>query len=205
LGVGGCSIGDEVAFFGFAFAVLASGGSAIPIGAADITVTPTLSSGPLNWGLKFESSGFSVTGDGSVSYDVSYKVDPHPILFGFRLQMDTSTPVAPGVATVTTALCVGAFLDPGCDPPGVPLTVTPFATTLNVSHNGITPNLLDSTSFGGAVAALEVHNTIALAANGASADINGVENVTVPEPVLFGLLAAGAIARVLVRRRRMLR
>jgi MYXO-CTERM domain-containing protein len=195
LGSGGCSIADEVAFFDFDFAVLASGGGATPIGASDILVTPTFAY-PLR-SLEFSSAGFTVTGTESVSYLVVYSVDPHPILYGFALDMEAFSPVAPGVATVTADICIGAAFG------GTLLAPTCGATadSLTVTHDGITPILSAASSFGAPVADVGVRSTISLAANGASADFTSFTTSLVPEPGFLWLAGAGALG-LLSRRRR---
>jgi hypothetical protein len=196
LGSTGCSIGGEVAYADFAFAVLASAGGATPIAASDILVTPSL--GVDEQTLEFSSTGFSVTGAESVSYLVAYNIDPHPILFGFRLELNAFSPVAPGIATVTSDLCIGApfagpLLAPTCA--GVPASATVF-------HAGTVTSLVDSVDFGGAFADLGVRNTIGLHANGASADFTSYTNTVqvVPEPATWSLVVLGGIGALLRRR-----
>jgi hypothetical protein len=195
IGPGGCSIGDEIAYFGFSFAVVSSGGGAIPIAAADILMTPT--AGDFLTSLAFSSSGFSVTGNESVTYRIGYTIDPHPILYGFEDFMDVSSPVFPGSATITTDLCIGAaFTGISCLGPGVPDSVQVF-------HAGTTSQLSDSTNFT-PTAVLGVLHTIVLAANGASADFNGVTSSTTitPEPATWLLIGSGLFGAGLLRRRR---
>jgi hypothetical protein len=195
LGSTGCSVGGEVAFYDFDFSVLASEGGAIAIAASDILVTPTLTG--QNRTLTFSSAGFSVTGTEAITYEVSYNVDPHPILFGFAIEMETFTPVAPGIADIDTQLCIGAPFTPACA--GTP-------AVLNVFHAGTTSDLFDSVAFGSAVADVGVRNAISLTANGASADFDNFSNtLRVPEPAALWLIALGVVGRTLARRRRPLR
>jgi hypothetical protein len=200
LGGTGCTIGDEIAFMDFAFLVLASGGGAIPVTPADIVVTPVLS-GP-NSRLIFSSAGFSVTGAESITYLLAYNIDPHPILSFFEDELHTETPVFPGLASITTALCIGApfggtLLLPTCA--AIPASVTVF-------HNGTTFDLTDSVSFS-PVADLGVRNTITLAANGASADFTSLTNTVqaIPEPTTLLLMGSALLGLGSSRRRRTLR
>jgi len=200
---GGCSIDDEVRLFDFTFTVLSTGGGAVPISAAAITVTPT-QVGDFRT-ITLTSAGFSVTGTQSVSYLITYTSDPHPILRGFGDTLLTNTPVFPGLATVTTNLCIGApfggtILVPTCG--GI-------SSSVSVFHNGTTFSLTDSTIFS-AVADLGVRNTVTLNANGASSSITGFANVSqvTPEPMTVFLLGsglAGLIASRAKARRRSLR
>lgn len=194
LGPAGCSVGDEVAFNGFTFAVTSAGGGATPIAASDIVITPTAAGFASS--LTFASTGFSVTGAEFVTYQIGYTIDPHPILSGFEDVLDASSPVFPGLASITTDLCVGAaFTGTSCLFPGVPDAVQVF-------HNGIVTQLVDSTTFT-PVALLGVLNTIELQANGASADFDSVTNTVtiVPEPATFLLIGSGLLCSRLLRRR----
>ena len=115
--------------------------------------------------------------------------------------MDTFTPVAPGVASITTDLCIGAAFG------GTLVTPTCAGGTaaLNVFHDGISPQLSDSTTFSD-VADLGWRNTIELNANGASADFGSFTNDTVvsPEPATWLLMTSGLLA-IRSARRRLLR
>lgn len=193
LGPAGCSVGDEVAFSGFSFAVVSAGGGAIPIGASDIVITPTAADFASS--LTLASTGFSVTGAEFATYQIGYTIDPHPILSGFDDVLDVSSPVFPGLASVTTDLCVGAaFTGTSCVFPGV-------ADAVQVFHNGIVAQLVDSTTFM-PVAVLGVLNTIDLQANGASADFDSVTNTVtiVSEPGTWLLIGSGLFGLGLLRR-----
>ena len=190
----GCSIGSEVAFSGFSFAVVFAGGGAIPIAASDIVVTPTLAG--LESSLTFASSGFSVTGEAFATYHIGYTIDPHPILSGFSSALRADSPVFPGLVSITTDLCLGAaFTGTSCVPAGV-------SDAVQVFHNGIVAQLTDSTAFM-PLAVLGVLNTIDLQANGASADFDSLTNTVtiVPEPATWLLIGSGVLGSRLLRRR----
>jgi len=144
------------------------------------------------------SGGFSVTGAQSVQYLITYTVDPHPILRGFGDTLLTNTPVFPGLATVTTDLCInapfgGTILVPTCA--GTP-------ASLSVFHNGTSFTLTDSTTFA-PTADLGVRNTVTLTANGASASITGFANSSqvTPEPMTILLLGSGLAGLIASRAR----
>ena len=194
LGPAGCSVGDEVAFNGFSFAVVSAGGGAIPIATSEIVVTPT----PAGFAssLTFASTGFSVSGAEFVTYQIGYTIDPHPILSGFEDVLDVSSPVFPGLVSITTELCLGAaFTGTSCLFPGV-------TDAVEVFHNGIVAQLVDSTTFM-PLALVGVLNTIDLQANGASADFASVTNTVtiVPEPATWLLIGSGLLCSRLLRRR----
>src|SRR5437588_6142263 len=69
LGATGCTIGPQTVK-DFTFSVVSSGGGAIPVTDANITVTPMFGAG--FYGTSFASTGFSVTGAGFVNYLVGY-------------------------------------------------------------------------------------------------------------------------------------
>jgi hypothetical protein len=189
----GCSIGDEVAFSGFSFAVVSTGGGAIPVAASEIVVTPTAAG--LASSLTFASTGFSVTGTEFATYQIGYTIDPHPILSGFEDVLDVSSPVFPGLASITTDLCLGAaFTGTSCLFPGA-------SDAVQVFHNGIVAQLTDSTTFM-PLALVGVLNTVDLQANGASADFESVTNTVtiVPEPATWFLIGSGLLCSRLLRR-----
>jgi hypothetical protein len=191
LGAGGCTVG-QFTFSNFSFATISSAGGADPISPSAITVTPS----PLgsNMALRFFSdSGFSVTGAEEIEYELAYIVDPPPIIFRFADDLETLTPVAPGVVQITTEVCatVGVIC-----PPGTIVNVTVF-------HDGVNFKLSDSAVFP-LSNFLEVVNRITLNANGASADFKALTNTStfVPEPGTAIVAGAGLAALLAIRSRR---
>jgi hypothetical protein len=207
----GCSIGF-LAFSGFDFTVL-DAQNVTPLNPTEIFLTPTFDDTNKKKTLAtlaIESEGFSVTGDQAVSYGFRFLVDPHPEIFEYDSSMSTFTPVAPGQALITTDLCIdSAFLDG-------PFTNTNCDGTFaqqSLFHKGLpNPVLTASTSFA-KTAVLDVHTTITLQANGASADIKGVVTTSVaepeeggnageiPEPSTGFLVVSGAVLAALGKRR----
>jgi hypothetical protein len=194
LGADGCSMG-EIAFSNFSFSVTSFGGGAVPIPPSAILVTPTLENGSLT----FSSSGFSVTGSEFVTYLLGYSIDPHPIIRGFDDTLDVDGPTFPGLASITTDLCLLAtFTGDSCLEPGVP-------ASLHVFDNGIIAQLSDSVDFP-PLAVIGVRNTIDLHANGANADFTSFTNTAaaVPEPATWLLVSSGLLGLLVRRRRRRL-
>ena len=192
LGSTGCEI-DHPVFKDFRFQVLDFGGGATPITAADILVTPSLTGSAHN--LSFSSPGFQVTGNQFVVYLISYFVDPDPRIITFSDELETETPVFPGRVDITTDLCIGrAFRGAQCLRPGTPAQLSLF-------HDGMQFQTFDSVAFR-PTADVGVRNTIALRANGASADFRSLTNRTiVPEPATWLLLGSGVLGMRFWRRR----
>jgi hypothetical protein len=194
LGATGCTI-DDFIYKNFAFQTLSATGGAIPISAEAINVQP--SSGGGNMNVFFTSSGFSISGTQFVQYRIDYTVDPlPPVIIRFEDDMIAESPVAPGTADITTDLCVNSLFG----------DVTPCAAggtflSLNVFHHG-TPTdkkLFDQVMFPG-TNLVDVRNTITLAANGATSQIDGFGNVTgLPEPGAYVLAGSGLLALLLRR------
>jgi hypothetical protein len=190
LGAGGCTIG-QFTFKNFAFSGDGSGG-AIPISASAVTVTPSLDDYDMN--IRFSSDGFSVTGSEQVDYALSYIIDPPPIIFRFADDLESLTPVAPGVVEISTDVCATLLPATTC-PPGA-------SRMLRVFHDGINPKLSDEVFFPLANF-LDVQNRITLAANGASSDFQGFSNTAtfVPEPET-AIFVVGGLALLAIWRHR---
>jgi hypothetical protein len=167
-----------------------------PLTAEDISVSFGITPGSLS--LFFSSTGFVVTGDDAAGYILRYLIDPPPVIIrGFEEEMETFTPVAPGIASINTSLCVGGRLvgEDGCE----------NLLGLNVFHDG-TENSQTQASVGfSPTNILDVVHEISLEANGASADFRGLSNGVVvsdiPEPATLVLIGAGLAALSLFRRR----
>jgi MYXO-CTERM domain-containing protein len=198
LGAGGCSI-EDFTFMNFTFETLSATGGAIPITSSDITVRPSSAGGNLS--VAFFSPGFSVAGSEFVQYQINYLVDPlPPVIIRYDEDMFAESPVAPGTADINTALCIGATFSAVnglCSPDGT-------SAFLNTFHHGTANDtkLFDSVTFPG-VYMVDVKNTITLAANGATSQIDGFGNTagTAPEPGAWLLAASGLLAVVLRRKR----
>ena len=191
LGSAGCSMEHEV-FADFIFSVLAAGGGATPIAAADVTVTPSRVGE--QYSFTFLSAGFQVSGSESVEYLIGYDIDFHPIVT-FEDTLEAFSPVFPGSAAVGTAICDGSFfMGAVCPAPATLKTVTVF-------HMGTTSKLTGSVAIDQALL-LGVRNGITLNANGASADFKSFTNTIslVPEPKAWLLTACGLLAQALRRR-----
>ncbi|HYZ24199.1 MAG TPA: hypothetical protein VE690_18770 [Rhodopila sp.] len=174
-------------FYDFAFSVLAVGGGALPVASSAVAVNPAKIGE--DYLLTFSSAGFSVSGSEFVRYLLAYTVDPHPILT-FESSMEVDSPVFPGIASITTNLCLNApFAGAVC--PTTTASVTVF-------DNGITSQPVQSVSFP-PINILGVRNEILLQANGASADFSSLTNKVgfVPEPAGW-LLAGPALVAALV-------
>ena len=197
LGSGGCTISATtpipITIADFSYSVLASSNPGVITPNTDIFVTPFFT-GPDHFGVNFTSGTFSLSGSDFVRYQIGFTWDPD--VRSADDLLETSTPVAPGFATVNTTLCeLFAFSGTSC--PGT-------TASLNVSHNGITPNLTDSVNFSPPVSGLlGVLNVLELNGGGSgSSEIRGFSNgITVsPEPGAFIPVALG-IAILAWRRR----
>ncbi len=196
LGSMGCMNGGSLTFKDFGFTVVASSGSPTLAGSGDVNVTvapPTTN----EYGLKYGSSLFSVTSGQKVEYLLTYTIDPLPdIIHGFSLEMETNSPIAPGKASITSVECIGdAFNGVVC--PNMMMTVTNM-----VSHNGITPMLMDVKQFG-ETNELGVRTTITLdASNGGTANFARFGgSAQTPEPA-NGMLVLAAVAGLWMASRR---
>jgi len=179
LGATGCQIGS-MNVVNFSFSTILS---TVIILASDITVTPVIANDTLE--LTFTSPQFNLSGSDIAEYLIAYTWDPGDVR-GLEDVMDANSPVFPGFASLTTTICEdAAFIGSVCPA---------STTTLMVSDNGITANLIDATTFSPPIGIVGVSNVIELNANGASSEIGGFSNVVIlPEPATWatGLLALG--------------
>jgi hypothetical protein len=186
----GCLVGG-LSFSNFSFTLGPSGGSAILIGAADITITPQIT--PMNLGLSFTSGGFNVSGNGFATYIIRYVEDPDGDIRSLDdVLLDPVT--VPGVGRVDSLGCLGAAFSPTC--PNSTVSVSVF-------DDGIAPQLMNSVSFDG-VHVLGVEHTISIDAHGTgSVSIEGFQAASqVPEPSAMWLVMAPIAALLLWRKTR---
>jgi hypothetical protein len=190
LGGAGCTLGPFT-IKDFNFTVLSSGGGAVPVTPANISVTPMAFAN--GYGFQFFSNGFSVTNGGSVQYLLEYVWDPGQIR-SLEDVMFAESPVAPGTATITTTGCLDApFIAGICGTSTVSSTVYHFG--------GVNTHLTDTVSFA-PISSMGIRAVIDLQANGASADFTSFRSsVLTPEPS-YALPVAAALALWLRRFRR---
>ena len=187
LPVTGCMVGVLTAN-NFVFTVLGSSGGAVPL--TDTQITVALS--PTGLGLRFSSTGFSVTGAGSVQYLIGYTLDPSDTIQSMDDFMDPPSAIL-GFANVTTTGCLNAaFVGSTCSTSTVSVTV--------FDNNGST-QFTNSVSFV-PVPVLGIRNIIDLQAKGGSASFDLFDsNVVVPEPASW-LCCASALILIAARLRR---
>jgi hypothetical protein len=192
LGATGCTIGS-LTVNGFAFGVLGSSGGAVAVTDAQISVMPT--NGPGVVALNFASTGFNVTGSGSIQYLIAYTWDPHNDIQRMDDIMNLPSAVL-GFANVTTVGCLNAaFVGSTCSTATATVTVFDNNGTTQVSNSAATTP----------VQILGIRNTIDLEAKGGSASFDSFTNeaeVPVPEPATWptcagALLLIGAHLRCL--------
>ena len=177
LGATGCQLGGFTVK-DFAYSAITTNVSILD---TDITVTPVF--GPDSFGLLFSSTAFNISGSQFAHYLLAYTWDPGSIR-SLEDILNTSTPVAPGIAKITTDACRdAAFVGAVCG-----TTID----TLVVSHDGITPSLINSVNYSPTIGTIGIRNTIELDTNGASSQFDSFGNVVfVPEPsAAFGMLCA---------------
>ena len=181
LGSTGCQVGG-LTVKDFSYSAIST---TVTIAAGSITVTPFF--GGYTVALTFSSSAFDVSGSDHAEYLLAYTWDPGDIR-SLEDILNTSTPVFPGLAKITTDACEdAAFSGSICG------TTT---ATVVVSHDGITPHLTDTVFFSPPVGILGIRNDILLEANGASSEFSSFSNqLTLPEPssLVEGLTALALI------------
>lgn len=197
----GCTLGTgyTFTFSDFTFQVLSgsdgeSSGSQL---ASAIHVTPVFSP-DRQLSLSFSSSIFSVGSGQSAEYLIGYTEDPPPPeIIRFSSALSTDPPVYPGIAQVTTDLCVYAAFD------GRSCAGTPFS--LSVFDNGHSSTLFDQTpDFSPVATVLGVRDTISLnGGDDGSASFTSFEDGTsitgIPEPASVSLLASALMLLLLAR------
>jgi hypothetical protein len=169
-------------------------GGDVLVADTSITVTPTMG---LGLDLKFSSSAWNIPNPGhSSEYILAYTWDPGDIR-SLEDVMNTSTPVFPGFAQITTDMCLDAAFTPG------PACSTSTAS-MAVSHNGITANTFARTDFSPSIGILGVRNDILLnTLSGGSSQFDSLENTLfTPEPstlisgfAAFALMMGGLRAK----------
>jgi hypothetical protein len=182
----GCSVLGNVKVSDFTFALDVA--STIIIDEDDITVEP-LVLGPLEFGLRFDYGGFTVTGADLLRFTITYAWDPADIR-SLDDVLTVATPVFPGEARVDTEVC-----------PGSPFPCLSPVLTLSVFHNGVAMDLFESVTISPPQTILGVSNVFSVAANGASADFESFENRIhlIPEPAATPAVM-GALLLLALRR-----
>ena len=189
----GCTAG-VLNFSNFSFTLGPHGGSAVLIGAADITVSPDVVGG--QFGLDFTSSGFNVSGTGFATYIIRFTEDPDGDIRSLDDVLNDPVMI-PGVGRVDSLGCLNAAFSPTC----------PTSTvSVSVFDDGIAPQLKNSITFPG-VPVLGVQHTISLDAHGTgSVSINGFTSQSqIPEPSTCWLAVPPVLALILLRKSRLKR
>lgn len=204
--MGGCMVGGTLTFMSFGFSLVNASAGPTLATSDDVNVTPVTSTN--EYGLKYASSKFRVTSGQFAQYLLTFTVDPlPPIIHGWSLDMDVdsefgvsslsrvASPTAPGVASVTSLECIGlAFVGSVCN--------TSTVTNM-VSHNGVTPMLMDVKQFG-PTNIVGDRTTITLdATGGGTANFTSLsEFAQTPEPANGMLVLAAAAGLWIAARRR---
>jgi MYXO-CTERM domain-containing protein len=194
LGVSGCIVDASIPLIveDFSYGVLSSSSPGVVTPDTDIFVTPVvLGSG--HPGIELTSDTFSVTGTDFVNYQIGFTWDLPDIRSGDDILTDPV--VAPGLAEVTTGLCLGAeYTGTSC---------SMSTASLTVFDDGISPVLMDADAIS-SVGVMGVLDTLELTGGGTgSAEITGFQNdiTLAPEPSSW-LLAVTGVAALAWRRRR---
>jgi len=196
LGAVGCSI-KGLPFSNFAFTTVFASGGAVPVSAAQITVSPV--DPAVAAGLNFASGGFSVAPGQAVKYQLEEEVDDPPIIHGWALKL--FDPVTfPATITITSEECLGAaFVGLMCP--------TLSVVTNTVYDNGISA-VLEDDEFFAPVGTVGELTTITLdASGGGSASFTSFTESAIlltPEPSSAVLLTPCIALLLFLARRRLL-
>jgi hypothetical protein len=190
LGPEGCTVSGNVKVMDFSFTL--DEASTVAIGEDDITVEP-LVLGSIEFGLRFNYGGFTVTGSDLLRFTIEYVWDPSDIRTVEDV-LETNSPVFPGEARVDTQVCPGS---------GFPCTSQ--VLRMFVQDNGMIQKHFDSVSIIPPQTVVGLRNTFTLDANTTgSADFAAFQNqiTLIPEPAT-SLMAAAGLIWLAARRRRL--
>jgi hypothetical protein len=161
------------------------GYSASPGGIAASAIQVAPITGP---GFGFQFNGNFTAGQGqTITYNLSYFVDPPPIIHGEQIDLDPF-----GSVSLQTDLCITAF----------PCAPGNSLGTLNAT----TGNTMASTQFPN-TSTMGVQNTLTLTGGNIGANSQGFDNITftTPEPSTILLAASGLFGLLAFRARAKLR